>query len=71
MWSLTLPWREFVLRGAIVYVFVLAILRATGKRNTGQLAPFDLVLLRVLSNAIQNSINGAWVVPAVPPLAFR
>src|SRR6266481_6373618 len=58
MWNLSLPWWEFVLRGAIVYVFLLFILRVTGKRNTGQLAPFDLVLLLVLSNAVQNSMNG-------------
>jgi uncharacterized membrane protein YcaP (DUF421 family) len=58
MWNPSLPWWEFVLRGAIVYVFLLFILRITGKRNTGQLAPFDLVLLLVLSNAVQNSMNG-------------
>src|SRR5215469_18293912 len=58
MLNLGLPWWEFVLRGAIVYVFLLVILRVTGKRNTGQLAPFDLVLLLVLSNAVQNSMNG-------------
>ena len=32
--------------------------RVTGKRQIGQLAPFDLVLLLVLSNAVQNSMNG-------------
>src|SRR5215469_7082183 len=58
MLNLGLPWWEFVLRGVIVYVFLLVILRVTGKRNTGQLAPFDLVLLLVLSNAVQNSMNG-------------
>ena len=58
MWNLGLPWWEFVLRGCIVYVFLLLILRVTGKRQTGQLAPFDLVLLLVLSNAVQNSMNG-------------
>jgi uncharacterized membrane protein YcaP (DUF421 family) len=58
MWNPSLPWWEFVLRGAIVYVFLLVILRVTGKRQTGQLAPFDLVLLLVLSNAVQNSMNG-------------
>src|SRR5882672_8649725 len=58
MWSLSLPWWEFILRGLIVYVFLLLILRITGKRQTGQLAPFDLVLLLVLSNAVQNSMNG-------------
>lgn len=58
MWSLSLPWWEFILRGFIVYVFLLLILRVTGKRQTGQLAPFDLVLLLILSNAVQNSMNG-------------
>jgi uncharacterized membrane protein YcaP (DUF421 family) len=58
MWNLSVPWWEFVLRAVIVYVFLLAILRVTGKRQTGQLAPFDLVLLLVLSNAVQNAMNG-------------
>jgi uncharacterized membrane protein YcaP (DUF421 family) len=58
MWHLSLPWWEFVLRGFIVYVFLILILRVTGKRQTGQLAPFDLVLLLVLSNAVQNAMNG-------------
>jgi uncharacterized membrane protein YcaP (DUF421 family) len=58
MWNLSLPWWEFVLRGVIVYIFLLIILRITGKRQTGQLAPFDLVLLLVLSNAVQNAMNG-------------
>ena len=58
MFNLGLPWWEFVVRGALVYIFLLFILRITGKRNTGQLAPFDLVLLLVLSNAVQNSMNG-------------
>jgi uncharacterized membrane protein YcaP (DUF421 family) len=58
MWSLGLPWWEFILWGLIVYVFLLLILLITGKRQTGQLAPFDLVLLLVLSNAVQNAMNG-------------
>src|SRR6187401_2478007 len=58
MWSLSLPWWEFMVRGAVVYVFVILLLRVTGKRQTGQLEPFDLVLLLVLSNAVQNSMNG-------------
>jgi uncharacterized membrane protein YcaP (DUF421 family) len=50
MWHSILPWWEFILRGLIVYVFLLAILRLTGKRQVGQLAPFDLVLLLILFN---------------------
>lgn len=57
MWKLTQPWWEFVLRGLLVYGFLLITLRLTGKRQVGQLAPFDLVLLLVLSNAVQNSMN--------------
>ena len=58
MFHLAIPWFEFIIRGVIVYVFLLLLLRLTGKRQVGQLAPFDLVLLLVLSNAVQNSMNG-------------
>jgi len=58
MWKLSLPWWEFIARAIVVYIFLLVILRVTGKRQVGQLAPFDLVLLLVLSNALQNSMNG-------------
>lgn len=57
MWHLSSPWWEFVLRGAIVYFFLLVLFRITGKRQVGQLAPFDLVLLLILSNAVQNAMN--------------
>src|ERR1700730_6330941 len=58
MWNMSLVWWEFVLRGIIIYFFLIVLLRLTGKRQVGQLAPFDLVLLLVLSNAVQNAMNG-------------
>jgi uncharacterized membrane protein YcaP (DUF421 family) len=58
MWKASLPWWEFIVRGLIIYVFMVVILRITGKRQIGQLAPFDLILLLVLSNAVQNAMNG-------------
>ena len=58
MWEINLPhWWEFVVRAVVVYLFLLMLLRLTGKRQVGQLAPFDLVLLLVLSNAVQNAMN--------------
>ena len=57
MWHSAQPWWEFVLRAVLVYGFLLLVLRLTGKRQIGQMAPFDLVLLLVLSNAVQNSMN--------------
>ena len=58
MFNLSVPWWELIARGVIVYSFLLILLRVSGKRQVGQLAPFDLVLLLVLSNAVQNSMNG-------------
>jgi uncharacterized membrane protein YcaP (DUF421 family) len=58
MWQLTVPSWELALRALAVYVFLMVLLRITGRRQVGQLAPFDLVLLLVLSNALQNAMNG-------------
>ena len=58
MWDPSIPWWEHICRAVVVYIFLLVILRITGKRQVGQLAPFDLVLLLVLSNAVQNAMNG-------------
>jgi uncharacterized membrane protein YcaP (DUF421 family) len=57
MFNMSVPWWEFILRGLAVYVFLIVLLRLTGKRQIGQLSPFDLVLLLILSNAVQNSMN--------------
>lgn len=57
MFELAVPWWEFVVRGVVVYTFLIILLRMTGKRQIGQLSPFDLVLLLIISNAVQNSMN--------------
>lgn len=57
MWNISVPWWELVVRCLIVYFFLIILLRFSGKRQLGQLAPFDLVLLLVLSNSVQNSMN--------------
>ena len=57
MFNISVQWWELIIRGLVVYVFLIALLRLTGKRQIGQLSPFDLVLLLILSNAVQNSMN--------------
>ena len=57
MLTMAVPWWELIFRGVVVYLALLLLLRLTGKRQVGQLAPFDLVLLLVLSNAVQNAMN--------------
>ncbi len=52
------PVAEKVFRPVIVYVFLVVLLRAFGKRELAQLNPFDLVVLLSLSNTVQNAIIG-------------
>ncbi len=58
MWQMSLPWWEFVLRGVIVYVFLTLVLRLTGSRQMGHIGALDMVQLLVLSNTVQNAMNG-------------
>lgn len=58
MWNIVLPYLEIVLRTAVIYLIVLAGLRLTGKREVGQMTPFDLVLLLLIANAVQNAMTG-------------
>jgi uncharacterized membrane protein YcaP (DUF421 family) len=48
-----------VVRTAIVYAVVLIGVRLCGKREVGQMTPFDLTLLLLLSNAVQNAMTGS------------
>lgn len=47
-----------VLRTTAIYVVVLLGIRLTGKREVGQMTPFDLTLLLLLSNSVQNAMTG-------------
>lgn len=58
LFQLSAPWWVFVLRALVVYVLVMLLMRASGKRAVGQFTPFDLVLLILLGNSVQNGING-------------
>ncbi len=51
-------WLEKILRPIIVYFALIILLRVFGKRELGQLNPFDLVVILSLSNTVQNAIIG-------------
>jgi uncharacterized membrane protein YcaP (DUF421 family) len=53
-----IPIAEKLVRSVIVYVFLLVGLRLAGKREMSQLNSFDLVVLLLLSNTVQNAIIG-------------
>ena len=49
---------NIALRSAVIYLVVLIGIRLTGKREVGQMAPFELVLLLLIANAVQNAMTG-------------
>ena len=53
-----IPLLEKVLRTVLVYVAIAVLLRLVGKRNLAQLNTFDLVVVLLLSNVVQNAIIG-------------
>ena len=58
LFQLSAPWWHFVLRASVIYVLVMVLMRVSGKRAVGQFTPFDLILLILIGNAVQNGING-------------
>lgn len=42
----------------LIYAFVVVGLRLTGQRQLGQMTTYDLVLIIVLANAVQNALVG-------------
>ena len=50
---------EKILRSLLVFVFLIVALRLGGKRELGQLNILDLVVLLLVSNALQNAMIGA------------
>src|SRR5579872_1787001 len=49
---------QIVFRTGVIYLLVLIGVRLSGKREVGQMTPFDLVLLLLLSNSVQNAMTG-------------
>ena len=58
LWVPALPLAHVLLRAAVVYLFVLLLLRLSGKRQIGSMGPAEFVALLLVSNAVQNSMNG-------------
>jgi uncharacterized membrane protein YcaP (DUF421 family) len=57
MFSPTLPVWELIARGAIVFLVVFILLRIFGKRQVGQMTPYDLTVLLLISEGASNAIR--------------
>jgi uncharacterized membrane protein YcaP (DUF421 family) len=49
---------QIALRTGVIYLVVLIGVRLSGKREVGQMTPFDLTLLLLLSNSVQSAMTG-------------
>jgi uncharacterized membrane protein YcaP (DUF421 family) len=49
---------ELILRATVIYVAVLMLLRISGKRQIGQMGTTEFVAILLISNAVQNAMNG-------------
>jgi uncharacterized membrane protein YcaP (DUF421 family) len=56
MFDLSIGIVEIVLRAAVVYAVLFLLLRFGGKKHVGDLAPFDLVVLLILSETVQGAL---------------
>ncbi len=52
------PFLQIIYRSAIVFVAIIVGMRITGARQLGQMTPFDLVLVLLIANAVQNAMVG-------------
>lgn len=53
------PFLDIALRSVSVYIFMLVAIRLTGKKELSQLNTTDVVLILLISNAVQNAMVGS------------
>jgi uncharacterized membrane protein YcaP (DUF421 family) len=59
LFQIQVPIIEKVLRTVLVYAGLAILLRLAGKRDLAQLNTFDLVVMLLLSNVVQNAVIGS------------
>jgi uncharacterized membrane protein YcaP (DUF421 family) len=58
LFTMPIPIGEKIARTILVYLVVVILLRLLGRRTVAQLNAFDLVVLLLISNVVQNAIIG-------------
>lgn len=58
MWSLSAPPYEIIIRAFVVYAALFILFRLAGRKQLGEMSPFDFVLLLIISESVSNSLNG-------------
>lgn len=58
LWHPDVPIVSLIIRGTVVYLAVIVLLRVAGKRQVAQMGIAEFVALLLISNAVQNAMNG-------------
>lgn len=58
LFQMEVPPVHLLVRATVVYLFVLLLLRLSGKRQLGQMGATEFVAILLISNAVQNAMNG-------------
>ena len=58
MWAPSIGIAELIFRGVVVYLVLFALIRLIGKKHVGELSPFDLVVLLIISETVSGSLTG-------------
>ena len=58
LFDLSLSPANLAVRAVVVFLFVVVLLRISGKRQMGQMGATEFVAILLISNAVQNAMNG-------------
>jgi uncharacterized membrane protein YcaP (DUF421 family) len=58
MFEMSVSASELIIRAVVIYFALFALLRFVGKKHVGELAPFDLIVLLILSETVSNALSG-------------
>lgn len=50
---------EYIVKALILYIFILILFRASGKRSLSQITTFDFVLLLIVGETVQQGLLGS------------
>ncbi|MBV7486146.1 DUF421 domain-containing protein [Bordetella sp. BOR01] len=60
LFRLTVPPLELIVRGSVMYWFILILLRVAGRRDVGSLGIADMLVLVLIADAAQNGMAGQY-----------
>jgi uncharacterized membrane protein YcaP (DUF421 family) len=58
MFEMHYPWWEFIIRAVAVFIVVFLLFRLIGKKQLGEMGPFDFVLLLIVSESVSGALIG-------------